>query len=293
MAATGGPPAASPTGLLAVKTYRYLRLAMVGVVLALAISIGFERADVDCWQTSISSYYYTPVRAILVGGLIAIGACLIAIQGSTAWEDFWFNLAGIMAPAVAVLPTFDVGECWSIEPPARPRTDDGLAQWVVANIDNNARALLIAGFVGLIVAAAVAVVDQRDLLAPVRVGGLGQRAGLALTLVLLIVLYVLYLRWDDFLVEAHGLAAVALFVFLALGIASTVLQRRRRPERRRFFLAYGAILAAMVVAAIVIPLIPDWDHSLLFLEAVEIALFGLFWLLQTYEHWHEANLAPS
>ncbi len=39
----------------AIKTYRYLRVAMVGAVLLLAASIAIERSKVDCWQTSISA----------------------------------------------------------------------------------------------------------------------------------------------------------------------------------------------------------------------------------------------
>lgn len=50
---------------------------MVGAVLLLAASIAIERSKVDCWQTSISAYYYTPARAIFVGGLMVIGFALI------------------------------------------------------------------------------------------------------------------------------------------------------------------------------------------------------------------------
>ena len=48
-----------------IKTYRYLRIGMIGAVVLLAASIGIERSKVDCWQTSISAYYYTPARAVL------------------------------------------------------------------------------------------------------------------------------------------------------------------------------------------------------------------------------------
>lgn len=40
----------------AIKTYRYLRIGMIGAVFLLAASIGIERSKVDCWQTSISAY---------------------------------------------------------------------------------------------------------------------------------------------------------------------------------------------------------------------------------------------
>ncbi|MGI9602089.1 MAG: hypothetical protein ACR2QE_09405, partial [Acidimicrobiales bacterium] len=55
----------------AIQTYRYLRIGLVGAVALLFASIVIEHREVvdDCWQTSISGYYYTPVRAILVGAL--------------------------------------------------------------------------------------------------------------------------------------------------------------------------------------------------------------------------------
>ena len=78
----------------AVKTYRYLRLAIVVVVLAAVASVLIERSHTDCWQASISAYYYTPVHAMFVGALVAIGVCLIAVKGSEEWEDMLLNVAG-------------------------------------------------------------------------------------------------------------------------------------------------------------------------------------------------------
>ena len=41
---------------------------------------------------------------------MAIGFCLIVIKGSTAWEDTCLNVAGMLAPVVAVVPTSDAGK---------------------------------------------------------------------------------------------------------------------------------------------------------------------------------------
>lgn len=139
------------------RTYRYLRIGMLGAVVLLAASILVERSKVDCWQTSISAYYYTPVRAIFVGALMVIGFALIVYKGRTARQDRFLNGAGMLAPVVAVVPTTDVGVCWSIAPRPLPIEGDGLAPWVVTNVDNNVAALLIAGAVALVAAAAIAV----------------------------------------------------------------------------------------------------------------------------------------
>lgn len=276
------------------KTYRYLRIGMIGVVLALAVSILIERSAVDCWQSSVSSYYYTPVRAILVGSVMAIGVSLIVIKGDGRWEDIFFNFAGIMAPAVAVIPTASVGTCWSVEPQTQPRNAAGeWAEWAQANIDNNTKALLIAGFAGLVTGAVLAMVSEKSILGPVRAGVPEMRIGLLVTFGLLVLITAGYLWWDDFSSRAHGLSAVAMFVFLGLGIASNAHQRRERPGRRWFMLAYAAIVAAMAISGLVIGFFPgDWDHRILILETVEIALFAAFWAVQTYEHWNDTGLPP-
>jgi hypothetical protein len=275
--------------IAAVKTYRYLRISMVGAVVLLGMSILIERSEVDCWQTSVSAYYYTPVRAIFVGVLMAIGLCLIVIKGSTAWEDATLNAAGMFAPIVAVVPTTDVGRCWSQSPGQRPVDDDGnLASWVVANIDNNITALLITGIVGLVVAAVIASIATRNLKAVAEVGDLGMRIGLLAAMVFLVVGGVLFVVWDDFDTRAHGIAAVLMFLFLALAVGGNAWVRRDDPAPRTYFWLYTAIAAAMLIApAVMFPLGPGWSHMVLVLEATEITLFAVFWLVQTKEHWRE------
>jgi hypothetical protein len=63
-----------------------LRLSIVVVVLSLMASVLIEQSHVDCWQESISAYFYTPAQAMFVAALVVIGVSLIAIKGSTDWE---------------------------------------------------------------------------------------------------------------------------------------------------------------------------------------------------------------
>lgn len=274
----------------AIKTYRYLRIGMVGVVVLLMVAVVIERLEVDCWQTSISGYYYTPVRAIFVGGLMAIGASLLAIKGRRGWEDISLNVAGMLAPVVAVIPTSDAGGCWSIEPSPLPKVDGELAGWVVANIDNNVRALFIAGIIGLVVGAIIAGLAKRDVLGAARAGSRDMRIGLVVTLVVLLVGLGLHLWWDGFNTRAHGFAAVLMFVALAIAVGSTARERRGRQDQRSFRLLYSVISVLMVAVGLVMLLfLRDWRHMVLALETVEIILFAVFWLAQTNEHWHETT----
>jgi hypothetical protein len=273
----------------AVKTYRYLRISMVGAVVLLGVSILIERSELSCWQTSVSAYYYTPARAVFVGVLMAIGLCLIVIKGSTAWEDATLNAAGMLAPVVAVVPTTDVGECWSQSPgrlPGRRRRqprrlgDREHRQQHHGAVDHRHRR-------------AGGRRDHRQHRHEQRQGGRrggrrrhaagagggdgvpARRRGL-------------FVLWDDFNTRAHGIAAVLMFFFLALAVGGNAWDRRGGPAPRTYFWLYASIAAAMVIApAIMFPLGSGWRHMVLALEATEIALFAVFWLVQTREHWDE------
>src|SRR5690349_9423078 len=63
------------------------------------------KAAPGCFQQSISAYQYTPVRGFFVGVTFALGICLICLRGSTEIEDALLNIAGMLAPVVALVPT--------------------------------------------------------------------------------------------------------------------------------------------------------------------------------------------
>lgn len=277
---------------LALKTYRYLRMGMVGLVLALALAILLERLQVDCWQTSISSYYYTPARAIFVGSLIAIGVSLLVIKGSTRREDVLFNIAGILAPVVGVVPTSSVGECWSLEPMPLPTDEQGnLAPWVIANIDNNIQALLLAGIIGMVAVGLIAALVYDKPLSAARSAPRDRQIGLAVTMAVLLIGWALHRWWDAFPTQAHGFAAVLMFGFLALGIGVNAWERRDKPEHRRYAMLYAAISVLMVgVGVVFLTALQGWSHMVLVLEIIEIGLFASFWVAQTVEHWGEDHL---
>ena len=56
---------------------------------------------------SISSYYYSPMRNVLVGSLCILGMFLIAYKGHDKLETRTTNIAGIGAIGVAFFPTSD------------------------------------------------------------------------------------------------------------------------------------------------------------------------------------------
>jgi uncharacterized membrane protein YidH (DUF202 family) len=268
---------------VAIKTYRYLRIGMVVLVLLIASSVIIEAVEAKCLQTSISAYYYTPVQAILVGGLMAIGVCLIVIKGSTPAEDLCLNLAGMLAPIVAVVPTSEERtNCVASTRLALP------GDWVTASYRNNVEALLIAGFAGLLIAFVVAGAVNNSAMEAMRRSAERIKAGLWTVLAVLLIALILFMFWDSFGTRAHGFAAFLMFVFLAASSAINWRELRGQTTKRKYRRIYGIIAAAMIAVGVVVLLfLRSWSYHVLVLEGAEIVLFATFWLNQTAEHWDE------
>ena len=266
----------------AIKTYRYLRLAMVTMIFLLAVSLVIEwgKTDPHCWQTSISAYYYTPAQAIVVGTLIAIGACMVAIKGNTEGEDILLNVGGMLAPAVALVPTPGAGECRSV-----PMTVSDTS----ANIANNMAALFVTGVVILGITITIALRARQS--------GTGDwdRRHVAGLVVATVVLGggIAWFAWNrsGFTTGAHYTAAAILFVCIGGVVVLNAKEYRRKvPSKRPTVNRYSIIAAAMAASLVVMGLwkwIFGWEHAVLWIEGALITLFALFWLSQTQELWHE------
>jgi hypothetical protein len=273
------------------KTHLYLRLGIIGAVVLLATSILLEYAKAGCIQTSVSAYYYTPVRAIFVGSLCAVGLSLIVFKGRTIAEDATLNGAGMLAPVVAVAPTIDVGGCYSVAPNPLPVEADGsLATWVVTNIQNNFNALLIAGAIGLGVALVIAFVSARlaeqSIPDTVRRVDLATRISLAGTAAALVIGWSLSASWDDFDTKAHGWAAVAMFGFLILAIVFRAWSYRQQNDA--VWRIYVGVAVLMVLgAAVIVGTRVFGRYTVFWLETWEIFWFLGYWLAQTVKNWRE------
>lgn len=267
----------SNTGELAtfsVKSYRYLRLSIVVVVTAVLASVVIERTHVDCWQGSISAYYYTPVQAVFVGALLTIGVSLIAIKGSTNVEDMLLNVAGVLAPIVAFVPT---------SPPDRRCAS---APFVGGDtepyIDNNVLALAIGGALALVLTLGPALLLRK---ARIRRLDRGSLIGVGLGAVLLVAGLVWYGFFrDSFLDRAHGGAAIAMFFIV--WVVMVINARTAQPAYRKWYAESAVAMALSVGVVLVGKLIDgDWRHQILLLEVLVLISFAVFWIVQTFEHW--------
>ena len=253
----------------AIVTWRYLRLAMIALVIGLTAAIGYEvaRNAADCVQTSISAYYYTHAQAIFVGALVAIGTCLICLRGSTEPEDVLLNVAGMLAPVVALVPTPEAGECDSLPGLTDP----------TPNVENNIAALLIIGVAAFIALAVLSWHKEQSVVA--RVG-----YGVALVVWLLGGLVFLTAR-ETFVEHAHIVAAFVMFGCIILVAVVNAFSFKRKQEdpnaRNRYSFVAFAMLSVFALFAF------GGEYRVLLAEFDAILLFAVFWAIQTEELWGE------
>jgi hypothetical protein len=276
-------------------TYRYLRVSIVTLALLLGVSLLIELG----WGTgepfgSISGYYYSPVRSVFVGTLVAIGPALIALKGRPGWEDTLLDLAGMVIPIVAFVPTpyqFGAGVCPSGTVACVPPD-------LVPAVDNNVAALLVVGALGL----AFAWWQRRFLTDRTKRVGLWIATGLWLAFVV----------WftqghASFLKGAH-VAAATLFFTLVAGVAFNAGRNVQTRGALRglspagysaWYRAIGTLMIVVVAAALAFYGVSAWRgfepwfYTVFAVEAVLLMLFVTFWVLQTMENWDdEAAEAP-
>lgn len=258
--------------LQAIKTYRYLRIAMVALVIGLGAAVAYEVLDAgDCVKTSISAYYYTPVRPFFVSALLAIGVCLVCLQGSSPLEDALLNLAGMLAPVVALVPTPVAGPCPGDHPsPAGGSSPD---------VANNVTALLVVGLVAIVVTVGLAI-GQRE--------GAQVWVGIAGAVLLWLGAWAAFtFAREAFEDSAHYAAAIGMFLAIVAVVSLNALHYRTEHGG-----GYGnryAVIAVSMVTSVVVVLVWKWTagyaHWVLAIEAALIGLFAVFWLTQTVELW--------
>jgi len=282
-------------------TYEYLRWLLICVP-----SLLFVVTILTAWQQgelerSISAYYGGPVRDIFVGALFAIAACLVAYQGVGLLEDYALNGAGFYAVFVALVPTGFGGLMDELQ--GNP-TPDGVTP------ADHVSFLRIA-LTSVLVLCLVLVVRE------VTTGNLRQlfvdlgsplatwvnRSFLLLTALLLLgfLALAMWQLWSGPATDVrmqgialgpvqlsiHNLAAIFMIASLAVAVLTNTwpfyaLRLKDLWRSGRFF--YGVIFLLMSVG-IAVPLVVAWvfasEHKVIFIEWWEIALFAIFWGLET------------
>lgn len=274
-----------------VKTYRYVRLAIIGMALLLSAAVVYEWAQTgwQCLQPSVSAYYYTPARTVFVGALIAIGVCLVVIRGSTDGEDILLNVCGATAAVVAVVPTPDPGRCRSVPMSLHE---------VPADIANNVFALLVLGLAVLIGAASITYGQRRPgerLRRRTRV-----RFGFAAGTYLVTAGTFVGAR-APFVADAHLASSFALFTAVIAVVLVNAVQYGRDHSGGQLRVSdvvnrYGvlaAVMLAVTTGLLVLGRVYGWQHAGLSIEGELVIFFALFWAIQTHELWWRGVRAAS
>lgn len=308
----GGPvsdgvsPARTQPGapVVALRTYRFLRLSVLGLLTLLAVSVLREyRAAGGCWQGSISAYYFTPVQSVFVGTLVALGVVMIVLWGKTVVEDSLFNLAGMLTPIVAFVPTLDTNRCGLRDAAgglvtSRPEADSVIEGHTPAVV-NNVSSYYTVLFVALLAIGVVGVVAHLwTRWAPVVEHATSYwLAWGAATALWTWGVWSFTRDRDDFLDGAHNASAIVMFVLVIAAIFAIGAHRLREdahagdaPERR-WGIAYLSLGSAMVVGCLALwglnAPVGDDSRLVLQLEVWLLAGFFVFWTLQTVDRWNE------
>ncbi len=271
---------------LTLDTYRYLRGGMVVMVVLLAAGIIGSAIDSGCWQGSISAYYYTTAHSVFIASLCAIGVQMIVYRGSSDTEDALLNLAGILAFIVAFVPTEISEHICGVPGP-----------WVKSEpaITNNVWAIVIA-----LMFARVAswLLYRRTITSRSRsVGGEVTVWALRVVMALGIAGFVFFRElFDEY---AHNAAAIIMFLSIIATVSITAFLADRQqatpeaphPNRyRRLYQAIAALMFATLALVVGVRIaLNGWDHWVLVLEALLIAEFAAYWVLQTIELWKTPN----
>jgi len=105
MTPAASPP--SPPNDSLVVSYLALRkcIGVIGIALPFALALGHVLAGGAGIVSSVSGYYWTAMRDVLVGALSAIAVFLLSYRGYEQADDVAGDLACVLALGVALCPT--------------------------------------------------------------------------------------------------------------------------------------------------------------------------------------------
>jgi hypothetical protein len=268
------------------RTHRYLRLAIGGTVLVIAVAVLLAVPEVG-WLPSLSDYFYSPARNAFVGALVAASVALLALSGRLA-ERALLDAAALFAPLIALVPSV-------ITPGSIPGVEVACTRCVPATYEpdvvNGVTTYLVV-LAGVLMLGAV--LSRRGVVS-------GARFSLILgSVVLTAVLVVGLVSPDLFLGWAHFVATVVFFGLIAADAILNAFWRTSSAAPPRWLRAVYLVIAGVLIAdliALIAATITLWDAArptfpwILTGEAVALLAFVVFWWLQTWQRWDELDPA--
>lgn len=273
------------------RTYRYVRLSLVGAVVLLGVAIAVV-ALADGPPGSISAVYYTPAHDVFVGAIFAVSLALVALTGDSL-EQVLLDYMAICAPVIAIVPPrVAAGEVAGL---SCPETAPCIPARFLPQVWAGTTSLAAIAVLALVAALVLTIVQGR--MTRARGAALGGAAALVVAAALWA-----WLAPDSFLAGAHVTAASVFFglIVVVAGLSAVRAYRVCRTRRGgQVFRVLYTVIAIGIAASVVFLLtvigltlagvagVADGPVPLVFLgEAVALALFAVFWTAQTIQLWN-------
>ena len=282
------------------RTYRYLRLVMIGTVIAIFLAVALTWSEYEKLIPTISHFFYTPAGVVFVGSLIAVSGAMVALSGGGV-QQVLLDVAAMLAPIIALVPTnaddailqnLRQGLCPADKPVCVPVPFDGYA-----TIGMTVWCVVVPAV--LLGALAIGLADRRSN---------GRfTAQFIWTQVLCWAVWAAMVIWftmfrEAFFAAGHYISAVAFFVVITLvalwqAIQGPLKTRRQiaagedpTPLQRRLPWVYPVIALWLVIVllfggGIFTGLIQKGPNGMFWVEAWGLIGFGVFWLVQTVQKW--------
>lgn len=274
------------------RTYRYVRLSILGTVLLLTVSLVAVSIDVGP-IASISAVYYTPGRTVFVGALFAVALALVALSGRSI-EQALLDIGALCAPLIAIVPTpIRTGDVPGYVVNCPDPTTPCVPAAELAGIDNGMISVVVLAVCGVAAAAILARVQ--------RTTSPGLTVAIGVTAALVVVVTVWWLVAPAGFVEYGHWAATSTFFGIIAIVAAIGAITSSAPWRVWYALiAIGITVDLVFVVTVValrfngVDLMVATGAPLIFVgEALAVALFAAFWLLQTVQLWNDPDPSLS
>ncbi|OAH51242.1 hypothetical protein [Microbacterium oleivorans] len=261
------------TGL---RTHRYLRLALVGIVVALAASVLIELIRSGGQPLpSISDYYYSPAGGVFVGALTAAGVALLVLSGRDT-ESMLLDIAAVFAPLIAIVPTGYRGEP-SVPSEVLPTVRNGVGVYLTMVT------ILVA--LGIVLAARGDLAWRRVAI----VGGTASAVVIALATLAFAPGPAAVFPFPGG-INLHLVATVCFFaMFAAIPWVTSFGEDPPAAGYRRVYLAVSIVIAAALVTTVGAAIANPDTVGVLIGEAVALGAFAVYWTAQTIERWQDAD----
>nr|WP_300141254.1 hypothetical protein [Propionicimonas sp.] len=278
----------------AIDTYRSLRAGIAAIGLVLGFGLGLLVLTTGGGiPPSISATFYGPMQGVFVACLVAVGLALFAVKGRPGAENTLLDVAGVLIPVVAFVPT--------------PTIDPTCPVPGAECVPERFHASVTIGFGAYLATAAVALVFVGVRL--LRAGAAAQsdtRRGFLVLLVVWIAAF-LFRQFGDglFLQFAHYATAIPFFVILVIVVFINALRSPDEPGVRRevedgyrkLYSVTATGMALGVVVGVVTFLRTGRQNAqattdsvrvpvIFWVEAWLLLLFVVYWVIQTVELWY-------